>query len=116
MRGKLMRSLLFALIPGMAAAALASQDSALPAEIEYGYAGKLRGRAWQVGTECFVPIEETRAWGWTVALSRYDAKIDAEGRTVRVPFRMQSGREVLPLSQIVKQLGATGGWRVGTRI
>ena len=111
-----MRSLLLALVPGMAAAALASQDSALPAEIEYGYAGKLRGRAWQVGTECFVPIAETRAWGWTVTLSRYDAKIDAEGRTVRVPFRMQSGREVLPLSQIVKQLGATGGWRVGTRV
>lgn len=110
-----MRSLLLALIPGMAASALASQDTSLPAEVVYGYAGQMRGKAWQVGTECFVPIAETRAWGWTVTLSRYDAKIDAEGRTIRVPFRMQSGREVLPLSQVMKQLGATGGWRVGTR-
>lgn len=111
-----MRSLLLALIPGMAASALASQDNPLPAEVVYGYAGQMKGRAWQVGTECYVPIPEAAAWGWNITLSRYDAKIDAEGRTVRVPYRVQGGREVLPLSQIVKQLGATSGWRVGTRV
>ena len=98
----------------MAVAALAGQDLPQPAEVFYGYAGPLKASAWQVGTECYVPATETRAWGWTVTLSRYDAKIDAYGRTVRVPFRIQGGKEVLPLSQVAKQLGAACGWRQGT--
>jgi len=109
-----MRRILLALIPGMAVAALAGQDLPQPAEVTYGYAGPLKASAWQVGTECYVPITETRAWGWVVTLTRFDAKVEAEGRTVRVPYRIQSGKEVLPVSQVVKQLGAAYGWRSGS--
>lgn len=114
MLGRLrMRRILLALIPGMAVAALAGQDLPQSAEVSYGYAGPLKASAWQVGTECYVPIAETRAWGWVVTLTRFDAKVDAEGRSVRVPYRIQAGKEVLPLSQVVKQLGASYGWRSG---
>lgn len=106
-----MRRILLALIPGMAVAALAGQDLPQPAEVSYGYAGPLKASAWQVGTVCYVPITETRAWGWVVTLTRFDAKVEAEGRTVRVPYRIQAGKEVLPISQIVKQLGASFAWR-----
>lgn len=118
-RFKLMRSRLLALALGMAAFAgfashAASQDLPQPAEVAYGYAGPLKGPAWQVGAECYVPVKATAAWGWKVTLSRADAKVEAEGRTVRVPYRIQGGQEVLPLSQIVRQLGASCDWKVGS--
>ena len=72
---------MLALLPGMAVAALAGQ---LPqsAEVNFGYAGPLKASAWQIGSECYVPIEATRAWGWNVTLTRFEASIEAEGRTL----------------------------------
>jgi N-acetylmuramoyl-L-alanine amidase len=109
-----MRSLLLALIPGMAVAALAGQDLPQPAEVHYGYAGPLQANAWQVGMECYVPVAATRAWGWKVSVAQFDAKVEAEGRTIRVPYRIQAGQQVVPLGLIVKQLGGSSGWKVGT--
>ncbi len=113
MRLKLMRGKLLALAPWMAALAI-GQDLPQPAEVFYGYAGQLKAPAWQVGDEAFVAVSEVKTWGWQVTLARFDAKVDAEGRSIRVPFRVQNGREVLPIGQIVRQLGASCGWRAGT--
>jgi N-acetylmuramoyl-L-alanine amidase len=111
-----MRSFLLALIPGMAVAALAGQGLPQSADVCYGYAGPLKASAWQIGNECYVPIESTRAWGWTVSLTRFEAKVEAEGRSVTVPYRVQAGKEVVPLGMIVKQLGASYSWRTGTTV
>jgi hypothetical protein len=92
MRGKLMRSLLLALIPGMAVAALAGQDLPQPAEVHYGYAGPLQANAWQVGMECYVPVAATRAWGWKVSVAQFDAKVGLKAARSAFPtvFRQAS--------------------------
>lgn len=109
-----MKRTLLALLPWMAIATAAAQEMPRPAQVFFTHHGKLSAPAYQIGTECFVPIDAVETWGWKVKLDGGNADVTAQGVKLRVPFRTQSGSKVIPLSPIVGKLGAESGWLEGT--
>lgn len=110
-----MRKVLLALAPWMAALAAAQAEGPFPAEVAFTVFGRSASPAWQIGTECYVPVDAVREWGWTARIDARSATLQADGRTLTVPFRNQAGRNVIPLGEVVKELGGGSGWKVGTR-
>ncbi len=100
------RSLLL-LLPWMVAVA-AAQDALRPAEINLTHLGS--AAAWRQGNECYISPRALIDWKWPYSFVGNEATIQAEGRTIRVMGTSINTRFLLPMNQILDQLGATYAW------
>ncbi|MFQ3668634.1 MAG: N-acetylmuramoyl-L-alanine amidase [Fimbriimonadaceae bacterium] len=103
-----------ALIPWMVAAAAVAQDEIRPAEVVFGHHGAWTGQAWQIRSECYVPMAALESWGLPARLQRFEVAVEAEGQSHRVPFRTQAGQTVVPLGELARRMGAHFGWVPGS--
>ncbi len=102
-----MKRLLLCLIPWMAMTA-AAQDNWRPAEISMSHLGT--APAWRLGEECYVNPSAFIKWKWPYSFVGNEATIQAEGRTVRVMGKTINTRFVVPMSEVLTQLGASYQW------
>lgn len=109
-----MQRWLLALIPWMVATAAVAQDEIRPAEVVFGHHGAWEGQAWQIRSECYVPVAALESWGLPARLQRFELAVEAEGQSYRVPFRTQAGQTVVPLGELARRMGAQFGWVPGT--
>lgn len=80
------------------------------ADVLYTHFNNIPTRAYRVGDECFVPVDEVSHWGWTVNVSAELARIKAEGVEFTVPIRVFSGRQAIPIRAAVTKAGGQSGW------
>ncbi|MBX3119281.1 MAG: N-acetylmuramoyl-L-alanine amidase [Fimbriimonadaceae bacterium] len=109
-----MKRFLLAVLPWMVIAVASAQEMPRPAQVFFTHYGKLAAPAYQIGTECFVPIDAVEVWGWKVKVDDRQAEITTADKKINVPYRTQSGKKVIPLSAIVNKLGGEAGWMEGT--
>lgn len=103
-----MKLVLLGLLPWMVAAGSA-QEALRPAEISLTHL--VSAQAWRQGDTCFVNPSALIAWKWPYTFVGNEATIQAEGRTVRVMGRSINTRFLLPMNEILDQLGAQYKWR-----
>lgn len=108
-----MKRWVLALIPWLVASAAAA-DEIRPAEVVFGHQGAWTGQAWQIRSECYVPVAALESWGLPTRIQRFEVVVDSEGQSHRVPFRTQGGQTVIPLGELARSLGAQFGWAPGT--
>lgn len=106
-----MKRTLFALVPWMALAT-AAHGQVRMADVLYTHFDDVPARAFRVGDECFVPIDDVSRWGWDAAVDRetLNVNIKAEGQSLQVPMRVFNGRQTLPLRIAVNRLGGKSDW------
>lgn len=110
-----MKRTLFALVPWMALAT-AAHGQVRMADVLYTHFDDVPTRAFRVGDECFVPVDDVARWGWDAAVDRETlaVNIKAEGQDLKVPMRVFNGRQTLPLRIAVTRLGGKSDWTVGS--
>jgi N-acetylmuramoyl-L-alanine amidase len=110
-----MKRTLFALVPWMALAT-AAHGQVRMADVLYTHFDDVPARAFRVGDECFVPVDDVARWGWDARVDRetLTVNIKAEGQDLRVPMRVFNGRQTLPLRIAVNRLGGKSDWTVGS--
>lgn len=110
-----MKRTLFALVPWMALAT-AAHGQVRMADVLYTHFDDVPARAFRVGDECFVPVDDVSRWGWDATVDRetLTVNIKAEGQDLRVPMRVFNGRQTLPLRVAVNRLGGKSDWTVGS--
>lgn len=104
-----MRRLPIALLPWMVLAT-AAQAQTRSADVLYTHHDDVPTRALRVGDEAFVAIDDVKRWGWTTNVWADFVDIKAEGITASVPYRVFSGRQMLPLRATLKKLGGGTEW------
>ncbi len=109
-----MKRLLLALLPWTVIATAAAQELPRPAQVFFTHYGKLSAPAYQIGTECFVPLDAVQTWGWKATADDRQAEITANGKKFKLAYRNQSGNKIIPLSPVLSKLGAEAGWVEGT--
>lgn len=107
-----MKRTLFALVPWMALAT-AAHGQVRMADVLYTHFDDVPTRAFRVGDECFVPIDDVARWGWDAAVVADTVTLKAEGQELKVPMRVFNGRKTLPLRIAVTRLGGKSDWTVG---
>lgn len=111
-----MKTWLLALAPWMVVASVSAQsDGTWPAEVVFTHYGKVATHAWQMGQDCYVPVDSARKWGWKAKLEKFNVALSVDGRTISLPFRNQAGRPVFNLGLAARKLGAGGSWIEGSR-
>ncbi|MGV3618388.1 MAG: N-acetylmuramoyl-L-alanine amidase [Fimbriimonas sp.] len=96
------------------ALATAAHGQVRMADVLYTHFDDVPTRAFRVGDECFVPIDDVNRWGWDAKLVGDTVNLKAEGQDVRVPMRVFSGRQTLPLRIAVNRLGGKSDWSAGS--
>lgn len=98
-----------ALLPWMALVATAYGQTR-SADVIYTHHDDVPTRAFRVGDECFVSLEDVARWGWTTNTYADTVDVKAEGRKFAVTFRTINGQQVLPLRAALKKLGGDCEW------
>lgn len=91
----------------MATAALGQTRSA---SVLLGYQGLLKGAAYRIADECFVPVESLKAAGWDIQTEDNRANINAEGRLIDVPMRTVNGNPSIAIRKAIDKLGGETIW------
>ncbi len=110
-----MKRLLLALVPWMVTTT-AAIGQLRPATVFLSYHGILKGAAYRVGDECFVPVDVLRAAGWRIQLEDNRANINGEGRLVDVPLRTIDGTSSIALRKAIDKLGGDTKWLDGDQL
>jgi N-acetylmuramoyl-L-alanine amidase len=84
------------------------------ADVLYTHFDDVPSRAFRVGDECFVPVDDVARWGWEATVAGDTVNLKAEGQDLRVPMRVFSGRQTLPLRIAVNRLGGKSDWTRGS--
>ena len=103
-----MKRILLGLLPWMVVVA-GAQEALRPAEITLTHLGS--APAWRQGDVCYVNPSALIGWKFPYSFVGNEATIQAEGRTVRVMGRSINSRFLLPMNEILDQIGATYAWR-----
>lgn len=103
-----MKRVLLGLLPWMVVVA-GAQEALKPAEITLTHLGS--APAWRQGDVCYVNPSALIGWKFPYTFVGNEATIQAEGRTVRVMGRSINSRFLLPMNEILDQIGATYAWR-----
>lgn len=103
-----MRRVLLGLLPWMVAVA-GAQEALRPAEVTLTHLGS--APAWRQGDVCYVNPSALIGWKFPYSFVGNEATIQAEGRTVRVMGRSINSRFLLPMNEILDQIGATYAWK-----
>lgn len=107
-----MKRFLLSLVPWMAIGAAAAQTGVpSPAEAVFAFATPKPIAAFRVGDECYVAASALEAVGFRCDVEKLVATVRFGKRAAQIPYRIQSGREVVPLGQVLSQIGAGGAWR-----
>lgn len=96
--------------------ALAQADVPRPAELAFTHLGKISTPAWQIGSDCFVPVSSLRKLGWKAKQNKYDVTITSDSRSVTIPFRTQGGHPSVNIGLAAKKFGAGGDWIPGSGV
>ena len=91
----------------MATAALGQTRSA---SVLLGYQGLLKGAAYRIADECFVPVDSLKAAGWDIQTEDNRANINAEGRLIDVPMRTVNGYPSIAIRKAIDKLGGESIW------
>jgi N-acetylmuramoyl-L-alanine amidase len=105
-----MKRIFLGLVPWMALVATANAAQVRSADVIYTHFNSVPQRAFRLGEECFVPVDEVNAWGWQAAVQNDEAKIDAEGQSFTVPTRTISGNVTIALGPALEKLHAQCEW------
>lgn len=109
-----MKRLLIALGPWMGLASVAYGGQVRSADVVYTHLNSVPTRAIRVGDECFVALEDVTRWGWKAEVTGDTVNLTAEGQDIKVPMRVFSGRNSIPLRITVDKLGGKADWTTGT--
>lgn len=71
-------------------------------------------KAIRLGDECFVPIDELKAWDLDAVQSTDSVQIKFEGKSAVVPARTFNGKVSVPFVMVAKALGTNADWIPGT--
>lgn len=104
--------LLHSLIPWMAVStATAGQvGGPRPAEVVFEWAASKKAPAVRVGAECYVLPQSISEAGFECRFDNLKATVEGYGRSATVSYRIQSGKKVVPLGSVLKQIGGLGFW------
>ncbi|MFZ4507592.1 MAG: N-acetylmuramoyl-L-alanine amidase [Fimbriimonas sp.] len=103
--------ILLTMIPWMGLVASAWGQTRM-VEVVATHLGSIPQRAFRVGDECFVPIENLANLGWQ-ASGTNDVEIRADGRTVKLLVRVVAGQKTVPVRKIVQEFGGASSWTLG---
>ncbi len=103
-----MKRILLGLLPWMVAVC-GAQGALRPAEVSLTHLGS--APAWRLGDVCYVNPSAFIGWKWPYSFVGNEATIQAEGRTVRVMGKSIETRFLVPLNEVLDQLGAAYAWQ-----
>jgi N-acetylmuramoyl-L-alanine amidase len=96
--------------------ALAQADAPRPAELAFTHLGKISTPAWQIGSDCFVPVSSLRKLGWKAKQNKRDVTITSDTRSITIPYMLQSGQNAVNIGLAAKKFGAGGDWIPGSGV
>jgi len=94
----------------MALASAAHAGQTRMADVLYTHFDDVPTRAFRVGDEAFVAVDDVKRWGWEISLWADQADVKAEGTRATVPFRVFSGRKCIPVRTAMQKLGGGTAW------
>ena len=80
------------------------------ADVLYTHLNSVPQRAYRLGEECFVPIDEVSSWGWQASVQNDQAQVEAEGQSFTVATRNIAGKVTIALRQALDKLHAQSEW------
>jgi len=104
-----MKIKLLGLLPWMVIVAANAQDVS-PAAVAFSHHEVTPRVAVRMNQECWIPVNETKKWGWKLNQIGIDGDLTIEGRKVRIPLWFRDGDYWLPLGETGRQIGANGTW------
>jgi len=92
----------------------AAQGQTRTADVLYTHFDDVPTRAYRVGDEVFVSLDNVKRWGWTVNAWADTVDIKAEGKSISVPMRILNTVQSLPLRLAIRKLGGSSDWTGNT--
>lgn len=99
----------FVMLPWMVLTAAAHGQTRM-ADVLYTHFDDVPTRAYRVGDEVFVALDNVKRWGWTVNPWADTVDITAEGKSISVPMRILNSVPSLPLRAAIRKLGGITDW------
>jgi len=104
-----MRRFSIVMLPWMVLTAAAHGQTRM-ADVLYTHFDDVPTRAYRVGDEAFVALDDVKRWGWTVNVWADTVDIKAEGKSISVPMRVLNSYQSLPLRAAIRKLGGASEW------
>lgn len=101
-----MKRLLLILLPWMVMEAGA--QSLRPAAVQMTH--HKEAQAYREGNECYVTPVVLSQWGWSYNFVANEATIQMDSKVAKVTAKTLENKMLLPLSDILRQVGASGAW------